>query len=122
MKIPIPLAFTFILFISACTRSPHGAADAQTQAVKPPTSVQTYRCASGETIAATYTPASNAALVHYKGHDYAMHIAISASGARYVGGDLEWWTKGTGPGSTGILVHHMADGTSGASIENCLAF
>jgi membrane-bound inhibitor of C-type lysozyme len=80
--------------------------------------VHNYRCESGEAIAATY-PSTDSATVQYKGGNYNMHIAVSGSGARYVGGELEWWTKGAGPGSEGALFHHMADGTSGERIELC---
>lgn len=48
-----------------------------------------------------------------------MTIAISASGARYVGGGLEWWTKGSGPGSAGTLFRHVNDGT-GEIVEQCV--
>ena len=81
-------------------------------------SVHNYRCQSGETIAATY-PTTDSATVQYKGNNYNMRIAVSASGSRYVGDELEWWTKGSGPGSEGTLFRHMADGTTGESIESC---
>lgn len=80
--------------------------------------VHTYRCESGATIAATY-PSTDSATIQYKGDSYNMHSAVSGSGARYVGGELEWWTKGAGPGSEGALFRHMADGTSGERLELC---
>ncbi|MFA7522861.1 MAG: MliC family protein [Halothiobacillaceae bacterium] len=80
-----------------------------------------YRCESGETIAATY-PTTDSATVRYQGSSYNMEIAVSASGARYVGGGLEWWTKGSGPGSEGTLFRHLADGSSGEIIERCTGF
>jgi len=49
-----------------------------------------------------------------------MQIAMSASGARYVGGELEWWTKGSGSGSEATLFSHLPDGTSGESVEVCI--
>ena len=69
-------------------------------------------------IAATY-PSTDSATINYKGSDYSMQIAVSASGARYVGGGFEWWTKGSGAGSEAILFHHMADDTSGSIVELC---
>ena len=84
-------------------------------------SVHNYRCESGETIAATYS-ATDSAMIRYKGSTYDMQIAISGSGSRYVGGDLEWWTKGSGPGSEGTLFRHVANGASGESIELCTEF
>lgn len=122
MKIHIPLTFVFILLVSACASSPQDKVDAQTHVVTPSTSsVHNYRCESGETIAATFLSTDSAA-IQYKGSNYNMQIAVSASGSRYVGGELEWWTKGSGPGSEGTLFRHMADGTSGESIESCIEF
>lgn len=58
-------------------------------------------------------------MVQYKGGTYTMKNAVSGSGARYVGDDLEWWTKGSGAGAYGSLIHHNTDGTSGDTIEIC---
>lgn len=33
-------------------------------------------------------------------------IGRRSRGARYAGSGMEWWTKGTGPGSEGMLLHH----------------
>lgn len=119
MKILAPLTFACVLLVTACTSPPQDNVDAQPQVAAPSTSsMHGYRCESGETIAATY-PSTDSATVQYKGSNYDMHIAVSASGARYVGGELEWWTKGSGPGSEGTLFRHMADGTSGEIIERC---
>lgn len=71
--------------------------------------------------AATYT-STDSATVTYKTRDYRMQIAVSGSGARYVDGDLEWWTKGSGTRSDGTLLRHRADGTSGEIIERCTEF
>ncbi|MEZ5564014.1 MAG: MliC family protein [Gammaproteobacteria bacterium] len=87
-------------------------------AARSASAVQNYRCESGEAIAATY-PSIDSATVQYQGRTYNMQIAISGSGTRYAGGGLEWWTKGSGPGSEATLFRHMADGTSGESIEQC---
>lgn len=119
MKITAPLIFTSILLVSACASSTHKQEAAEASATAPsPSSVHNYRCESGETVAATY-PSTDSATVQYKGGNYDMKIAVSGSGARYVGGGLEWWTKGSGAGSEGTLFRHMDDGTSGASIELC---
>ncbi len=109
MKIFAPMTFASVLLVSACANSP-----------QPTSAVHTYRCESGETIAATY-PTADSASVRYKGSTYTMQVAVSASGARYVGGELEWWTKGSGRGSEGTLFRHLADGTSGDIIESCTA-
>lgn len=122
MKILVPLPFASILLVSACAKPPQDNVDARVPVATPSTSsVYNYRCESGETIAATYA-STESTTVQYKGSDYNMQIAVSASGARYVGGGLEWWTKGSGPGSEGSLLQHTADGTSGEIIEHCTAF
>lgn len=119
MRILVTLTFASILLVSACASSPQGTVNAQTRVAAPSTSsVHNYRCESGETIAATY-PSTDSATVRYKGSNYNMQIAVSGSGSRYVGGELEWWTKGSGPGSEGTLFRHLADGTSGEIIELC---
>lgn len=118
-KILVFLTFSLALLISACAGSPQSEAGIRTPAASPSTTfVRNYRCESGETIAATYS-FSDSAMIRYKGRAYDMIVAISGSGARYVGGDLEWWTKGSGPGSEGALSRHLANGTSGEIIELC---
>ena len=110
MKIIDSLAISSILLLSACASSPQEPEGAQASAATPSTSsVHNYRCESGEAITATY-PSTDSATVQ---------IAVSGSGARYVGGELEWWTKGSGTGSVGTLFRHNADGTSGDSVEVC---
>lgn len=122
MKIRVPLTFASILLVSACASSPQDKAAVQTSATALPTSlVHNYRCESGETIAAIY-PSTDSATVQYKDRKYNMQIAVSGSGSRYVGGELEWWTKGSGPGSEGTLFRHLADGTSGEITERCTEF
>ncbi|NYS77715.1 MULTISPECIES: MliC family protein [Halomonadaceae] len=117
MKILVPLTLASALLVMGCANSPQDKVDAQAPEAAA-SSVHSYQCESGETIAATY-PSSDSALVHYKGSNYTMQIAVSGSGSRYVGGGFEWWTKDSGPGSEGTLFRHMADNTSGESIEFC---
>lgn len=112
MKTLVPLAFGSMMLISGCASVPQESLEAHASAD------HSYLCQSGETIAATY-PSTDSATIRYKGNTYKMHIAISASGARYVGGELEWWTKGSGTGSDGTVFRHMANGTSGLIIESC---
>lgn len=115
MKIYAPLTLASALLLTACAGSMQNNEDSQEQVA---IGVHTYQCDSGETITATY-PSSKSAVVQHKGNTYAMQIAISASGSRYVGSELEWWTKGSGTGTEGVLLHHKADGTSGSIIESC---
>lgn len=65
-------------------------------------------------------PSTEAATVRYKGQNLEMKIAVSGSGSRYTGGGLEWWTKGSGTGAAGTLFRHLADGTTGDSVEACV--
>lgn len=73
----------------------------------------TYICDSGAKITATY-PDTDSAHVSYLGHEHIMHIAIAASGARYVGDQLVWWTKGP----EGTLFQRHADGDN-SILEQC---
>ncbi|CBL46176.1 Hypothetical protein HDN1F_25930 [gamma proteobacterium HdN1] len=111
-----PLAFAATLLVFGCTNTQHAPQKLQASAADAQSFTHTYRCESGETIAANY-PTTDSATIQYKGHSHPMNIAISASGARYVGDGLEWWTKG----SDGTLSTLNADSTSGESIERCKA-
>jgi len=113
------IAFALMVLVAACTTSSRDEVEPRTPvADESTTSVRNYRCESGETIAVTY-PSTGSARVEYKGRDYDMRIAVSGSGSRYVAGELEWWAKGSGPGSEGTLLRHLADGTSGEALEMC---
>lgn len=117
MKTFFPLTFASILLVSACSSVSPLSGDEKIP-VAAVASAHKYQCESGEVIAATY-PSTDSATINYKGSNYNMQIAVSASGARYVGGGFEWWTKGSGAGSEAILFHHMADDSSGSIIEVC---
>ncbi|HEX6039197.1 MliC family protein [Longimicrobium sp.] len=79
----------------------------------------TYRCESGRDLAASY-PADSIAFVRYAGATREMRVATSASGARYTGDGYEWWTRGTGPGSTGRLARFVGDEvTASQPLESC---
>src|SRR5690554_5066231 len=58
----------------------------------------TYECKSGTIIKTT--PAGEETISLEMGSDTnTLTLAVSASGARYVGDGLVWWTKGSGVGS-----------------------
>lgn len=76
-----------ILSVSACAPSP---------------TTLHYVCENGEELRAQY-PTSESAVIYYGGERHQLVVAISASGARYVGTTFEWHTKGQGTGSTGLL-------------------
>lgn len=122
MKVTVALTFTSILLISGCDNTSQESIDGQTAESSESTALTlNFRCESGETISATY-PSIDTATVQYKGATYDMEVAVSASGARYVGGGLEWWTKGSGVGATGTLFRHLDDGTSGETVESCVEY
>lgn len=81
-------------------------------------STMSYDCNNGQTIDARY-PDSDRAVVHYQGDKLPMHIAISADGARYVGDDYEWWTRGSGQGGEATLFAHASDGSTGDVVTTC---
>lgn len=76
-----------------------------------------YRCETGRTVEAAYR-SDETVVVRYEGKMHRTQLAVSASGARYVGDGLEWWTKGTG--SEGTLFHHQTDGTTGDVLAACV--
>jgi membrane-bound inhibitor of C-type lysozyme len=61
------------------------------------TPVLVYHCADGQTVRASY-PSPDAAVVEYGGLSRTLKATTAASGARYVGNGLQWWTKGPAEG------------------------
>ncbi len=114
MALPLVLV---ALALTACS-SPEPEPPVSDVAVADASAPLTYRCESGRTVEASY-PTNSTAVVQYEGQTYPMTIAVSASGARYVGEGFEWWTKGSGPGSEGTLFRHQSDGTSGEQVDQC---
>ncbi|MBS0302927.1 MAG: MliC family protein [Proteobacteria bacterium] len=105
------------LLVCACTTQPRQAVPPANAAAA---AARLYGCESGATVVASY-PDTDTATIEYRAVTYRLQIAVSGSGARYVGGRLEWWTKGSGPGSEGTLFRHLADGTTGEPLELCTA-
>ena len=52
-----------------------------------------YACANGAAARASY-PDAQTAIVDYQGRTYTLKATPAASGARYVGEGLQWWTQG----------------------------
>ncbi|WP_312784299.1 DUF4232 domain-containing protein [Brevundimonas sp.] len=78
-----------------------------------------YACESGKVVTATY-PDTETARVSYDGRDYVLTSAVSASGARYAGQGLEWWTASRNGQESGTLSRLAAnDQTGGTIIERC---
>jgi|GEM_PF-429822 len=61
-----------------------------------------YACADGSAVRASY-PDPDTAVVEHQGRAHTLKTAISASGARYIGEGLQWWTKGWKDGSLAPL-------------------
>jgi membrane-bound inhibitor of C-type lysozyme len=69
-----------------------------------------YQCDSGRTLRVVYR-GTDEARVSYRDQTYEVRLAISASGTRYTGAGVEWWTWGR----EGVL----SDLASGARLEHC---
>ena len=78
-----------------------------------------YACESGKTVVVAY-PDVQTARVSYEGKDYALTSVVSASGARYAGQGLEWWTASRGETESGTLSRMgQGDQAGGVIIERC---
>jgi membrane-bound inhibitor of C-type lysozyme len=94
-------AVVLVLGLAACSRpqrqahveGPPPPPPSAAGPVNPDSKIATYTCEDGETVQAGY-PDADTAVLDYKGHTYTLKIARSASGARYIGYGLQWWTKG----------------------------
>jgi len=72
--------------------TPAPAAPPTAAAQAPQGATITYRCGNDRTLDAVY--AGEKAIIQWGGKQHTLTIAKSASGARYVGDGLQWWTKG----------------------------
>ena len=63
-----------------------------TPAQAPPVS---YACESGQSVVVSY-PDTATARLSYRGQEYVLRTALSASGARFVGSGVEWWIASRG--------------------------
>ena len=78
-----------------------------------------YACESGATLQVQYIDSDNAKLTH-QNQTYAMRSVQAASGARYVGGGVEWWTATRDGQESGTLSRLGPDGTTGVAVlERC---
>lgn len=100
--------------VSSATQMGSGS-ESQTYPMK-----QNYNCESGQVVKVSYTSVDTAT-VQYQGKTREMRVAVSGSGARYVGDGMEWWTKGSDRGSEGTLFRHQSDATTGSIIDSCVA-
>ncbi len=88
------LAVAALTGVSACQQAepeqPAAPVEAQPMPAPPVPGVG-YACESGATVEARYADSATAQLA-YKGQTYDLRSAQAASGARYVGSGVEWWT------------------------------
>lgn len=85
--------------LTACDRTPEKAAEPSVAAETP---FITYTCEDGRTVRATY-PDPDTAVVDIGGMKRTLKVAISASGARYIGEGIQWWAKGMDQGQLSPL-------------------
>lgn len=84
------------LALAACQPDDAGsvAPAAAPAAVNADPKVTLYACEDGQQIEAGY-PDAQSAMIKVRGRPYPLKAAEAASGVRYVGYGLQWWTKGT---------------------------
>lgn len=84
--------------------------------VAPPVS---YVCESGQWVTVAY-PDTATARLSWRGQDYVLRTALSASGARFVGSGLEWWIASRGDTENATLSRLGPDAeVGGAVLERC---
>lgn len=109
--------FVLVVIVASCGRS-SSESDPPTDRATESASRIAYQCESGRALQVSY-PSDTTAVVEYESQTLQMTRAVSASGARYIGEGLEWWTKGSGPESEGTLFRHESGGTTGETVEQC---
>ncbi|PLR20226.1 hypothetical protein SGCZBJ_22405 [Caulobacter zeae] len=127
---PLFVAGLAVLALAACEKKTEAPKPAPTpdnlaQSPAPPAAPASaepkqivYACADGSVLKATY-PDDKTAVVEYGDKTRTLTVAMSASGARYVGEGLQWWTKGMTEG----MVAPLKDGEDVASAKpvECMA-
>ncbi len=88
------------------------------EAAAPTAGLVRYSCADGSTVEARY-PTPDTAQIVTNGQTVEMKIATSGSGARYVGGGWQWWTKGMTDGMLAPL--KPGEETASAAGTSCTA-
>ena len=111
-----------LLAVAACTPeaetppAPVTPSPAPAAAAAPPVS---YACESGQSITVAY-PDTATALLTYRGQSYTLRTVQSASGARYAGSGLEWWSA-TRDGSESATLSRLGpnEDVGVAVLERC---
>jgi membrane-bound inhibitor of C-type lysozyme len=104
--------------LTAC--SPDASAPAAPAPTSPaPLTPVSYVCESRANVAVEY-PSSTTARLTYQGRAHVLQAMPAASGARYVGTELEWWTAVRNGQETGVLRRVPANAESqGVVLERC---
>lgn len=115
------IAFAVCGLLAACDRGGEPAAPPPVEPVAPAVTARAvaYSCQSGATVAVQYSGAQTA-VVTYEGQTYEVRAVEAASGARYSGSGIQWWTAsrdGTESGTLGRL--SATDGGVSAILERC---
>lgn len=120
-----PLSFVCVsiavLALAACSREAEAPAPGEPAPVPeaPPSPQITYACEGGGAVGVRYLDSASVE-VEYRGQTYVMRIAHSASGARYVGSGLEWWTAARdGTEQATLSRQGQDDSAGGAILERC---
>lgn len=108
------------LTVAACSQEASPTPTAPVEApVGSPAAAVGYACESGKVVTVTY-PDTETARVSYDGRDLVLTSAVSASGARYAGQGLEWWTASRNGQESGTLSRlGPNEQAGGAVIERC---
>lgn len=115
-------ALSIVALASACTQeaetppAPVEPSPAPQTSAAPPIS---YACESGQSVAVAYPDPASAQLT-YRGQAYVLRLVEAASGARYVGSGLEWWTA-TRDGSESATLSRLGpnEDVGVAVLERC---
>ena len=109
-----------LLGLAACNKPAEQAQAPEAPAAAAPAAapLTTYVCDDGRSLKASY-PDADTAVVELEGATHTLKIAISASGARYVGDGLQWWTKGMADGQLSPL--KAGEDIASAQGVNCKA-
>lgn len=91
LRILLPLCLA--LTAAACSKPEPAPPPPAAKVEAPATPWTPYVCADGRVVQALY-PDHETARLKLEGGAYQLKIAMSGSGARYVGEGLQWWTKG----------------------------
>ena len=116
-------ASAFALFAAAAcspeAEAPPAPVTPSPETVGTPVPPVSYACESGQSVTVAY-PDTATALVTYKGQSYTLRTVQSASGARYAGSGLEWWSA-TRDGSESATLSRLSpnEDVGVAVLERC---